>query len=114
LPLTPKFRQREDPQPQWGWVIAPSTESLSCLTESFNGVGIELPEQIMLHDHPVPVDACGIVEVPGENKVCGIGLCLDCYVGAFAIEFHEDDVEVAGICSVRTLLDPSIQLFDGA
>ena len=68
----------------------------------------------MLHDHPVPVDACGVVEVPGEDEVGVVWLCLDCYVGAFAIEFHEDDVEVARIRSVRTLLDPAIQDFDGA
>ena len=68
----------------------------------------------MLHDYPVPVDACGVVEVSCEDKIGGVWLCLDCYVGAFAIEFHEDDVEVAGVCSVRTLLDPSVQLFDSA
>ena len=68
----------------------------------------------MLHDYPVPVDACGVVEVSCEDKIGGVWLCLDCYVGAFAIEFHEDDVEVAGICGVYTLLDPCIQHFDGA
>ena len=68
----------------------------------------------MLHDHPVPVDACGVVEVPGEDEVGVVWLCLDCYVGAFAIEFHEDDVEVAGVCGVRTLLDPAVQYLDRA
>ena len=50
----------------------------------------------------------------GKNKIGVVRLRLDCDVGAFAIEFHEDDGEVTGICSVNTLLDPGIQLFDGA
>lgn len=68
----------------------------------------------MLHDHPVPVDARSVVEVSCEDEICDVWLCLDCYVGAFAIEFHEDDVEVVEICSVNTLLDPSIQHFYSA
>ena len=52
--------------------------------------------------------------MPCEHEVGGVWLCLDCYVDTFAIEFHEDDIEVAGICSVNTLLDPTVQYFDGA
>jgi hypothetical protein len=52
--------------------------------------------------------------MPGKDEVGVVWLCLYCYVGAFAIEFHEDDVEVTVICSVNTLLDPAVQLFDGA
>ena len=60
----------------------------------------------MIHDKPVSVFLRSVVKMPSEKEIGVIGLWLYCDEGAFAIEFHEQDVEVLRIRNIHALINP--------
>ena len=66
----------------------------------------------MIHDHPMSAEARSVVEMPGKDQVGIVGLCLYCHIGAFSIELHEYDVEIAVIGHIQALINPRVQDLD--
>lgn len=44
--------------------------------------------------------------MPGKNQLGSVGLGLNGYEGAFSVELHEYDVEVAFVGDIHALINP--------